>query len=854
MLEHYDVKEAVKGFTFYTLLFYTLPNFASEVQISTTQNWPPLYQKFLEHQIQGTPELSATVWETSGESLYQQPKNTIRNGVIPPRWWQADLPFPSFCSLCNFSLGHQPEQLSSVSQHSKLGRYIYGSNHTVLQQADLLVNGVDGVGIGVEGQGNSLTILPGTRIYADGLNGRGVLFVSGNRHRFVQRGDVQALGENGIAVSFFADSNDSQEPDSEQRESEDPPLTDKQSNTLLELVDITGRLAGNRAAIFIASEAWVKRINFMAGAQLAGDIISEYAEQDSDGSPRLTHITFGLKADEHGQATDRVDDDFRFDYQDDIDGEESLAIWLKGGVTSLNGTMDIFSLEVAPGAMLTGEGEYTLDPQGAFINHGTVLPGGGLGHMVINGDFQQGAQGTLLVGVTAAGDHGALEIEGNAMIDGRLLLIPQRGWYNEDWSLDSDELLQADSQQGDFSTISTVAVSPTLTLVTTPLENQHYQLSFTRQQNAYSRYASSANGREVGQALYRLAKWPNNSIQPFFTALDFSAADGHEIGTALELLSPSSYGAMVAGSLARERQITHMLVARNGVTPNQPIEKEEWHGFVMPFGGGESQPKQPGRLGYRSNHYGIIVGAEKLNRHYPALLVGIHGAVSKRSVISGLADSARGKGDAVELGLHARFAADPASGPYLFGVGRLGVERNHMARSIVLPGYTAQLQAGWNSVTNAVSLGGGYYWTLLDNLSIGPQFSLGYDHISNLGVQESGSDASRLTLSASHADSWRSSLGLSAKSNLLNNTEAEIQLLWNHELFRQDFVQRAYFSDAPDTPFSSHDTLSASDSLEMRMGLSYRLTPTVSMGAVLSTEMASAYNAMAGNLSFTWRF
>ncbi|HHQ6629766.1 TPA: autotransporter outer membrane beta-barrel domain-containing protein [Serratia fonticola] len=750
---------------------------------------------------------------------------------------------------------HQPEQLSYDSQPAKAGRYISGSNHTVLQQADLLVNDVNGVGIGVEGQGNSLTILPGTRIYADGLNGRGVLFASGNRHRFVQSGDVQALGENGIAASFSADSNDSQEPDSDRLESEEPSLTDKQSNTLMELVDITGRLAGKRAAIYIAPEAWVKRINFMAGAQLAGDIVSEYAEQDSDGSPRLTHITFGMKADEYGQATDWIDETFRFTYQDDIDGAESLAIWLKGGITSLNGAMDIFSLEVAPGAMLTGEGEYTLNPQGAFINHGTILPADGLGHMTINGDFQQGAQGTLLVGVTAAGDHGALEIEGNAMIDGRLLLIPQRGWYNDDWSLDSDELLQADSQQGDFSAIGTVAVSPTLTLVTTPVENQHYQLSFTRQKDAYSRYASSANGREVGQALYRLAQRSNNNIQPFFTALDFSAADGHEIGTTLEQLSPSSYGAMIAGALARERQITHMLVARNGVSPNQPTEKEEWHGFVMPFGGGESQTQQLGRLGYRSNHYGIIAGAEKLSRHYPALLVGIHGALSKRSVSSGIGDSARGEGDAVELGLHARFAADPASGPYLFGVGRIGIERNHMARSITLPGYAVQHQAGWNSVTNAVSLGGGYYWTLSDNFSIGPQFSLGYDHITNLGAQESGSDASRLTLSASHADSWRSSLGLSAKSNLLNNTDVEIQLLWNRELFRQDFVQRAYFSDAPDIPFSSHDTLSASDPLEMRMGLSYRLTPTVSMGAVLSTEMASAgYHAMAGNLSFSWRF
>ena len=147
------------------------------------------------------------------------------------------------------------------------------------------------------------------RIYADGANGRGIMFAYGKDHTLTHRGDVQALGEHGIAVSFdfghnargdetgyrgsYILSTHESTPEKDQHNT----IYEELNGALVSSFELTGRVAGKKAAIFMSKNAYVEDINIMQGASITGNIISDYAERDEDNNLRLTQLRFGLKAD-----------------------------------------------------------------------------------------------------------------------------------------------------------------------------------------------------------------------------------------------------------------------------------------------------------------------------------------------------------------------------------------------------------------------------------------------------------------------------------------------------------------------------------------------------------------------------
>ncbi|WP_447889163.1 autotransporter outer membrane beta-barrel domain-containing protein [Serratia fonticola] len=745
-----------------------------------------------------------------------------------------------------------------------VGLHVYGSNNHIFQQADLLTQGAGGAGIRIDGQNNTLNIEPGTRVYADGVNGRGVMFAYGKNHNLIQRGDVQALGANGVALSFDF-GNNLLGNDVDYRGSwihyvggQAATLLPELQGALVNNADISGRVAAKGAAMYISPNALVNHINLLNGAQLEGNIYSDYNQLDEHGQQRLTQFTFGRLANLQGQATDQSDPNFRFNYRGNIEGIDNLALSTRGGITSLNGHHQIYSMSIAPGSTLAGNSDYTLNPAGRFVNDGILAPGNSLGQIEVTGLYQQGENGQLLLEVNGRGGHDTLVVNGHAEFNGQLTFAPQADWYAADWRLDSGEMLKTTSQSGEFRTVNGLLSSPTLTLQATPQGEDRWQLAMLRADNAYSQYAQDNNARQVGQALDHIVSVAGEDIQPLYRTLDFSAADGGSISSALPQLSPAAYSAMFASSLNREQQITRIVSGSHPTTPEQQVAGE-WHSFAIPFGGGFWQQRQGNQVGYDASSYGIVFGADKRSEQNSDWVYGFHGAVSGQSVTVKTPENATGKTTAFDLGIQARYAADRQAGMYLFGNGRFGIEDSRLDRSISVETYQANQHASWTGLTGSVAAGGGYRWALNDQWSAGPVAALNYTTLHRPSVTETGNDSSRLALGSSTYDSLRSSIGVNSSWDLPLSSgaaiAADLQLTWDHELLDSDVSQEASFANYRAASFSNKNQVTGRDSMGVKAGVRYQINRDVELGLGVESDLfRSGYDSVAGNLSATWRF
>ena len=744
-----------------------------------------------------------------------------------------------------------------------VGLHVYGSNNTLFQEASLLTKGDGAAGIRIDGENNTVYIEPGVQVYADGINGRGVMLAYGKNHNLINRGDIQALGDNGIALSFDFGNNQLGN-DAEYRgswiryvESYTARLLPELQGALANNVIIGGRVAGKGAAIYISPNALVNTINIVKGAQLEGNIRSDYNQRDPCGQQRLTQLIFGHLADSNGQITDRPDSDFKFRYNGNIAGADNLALTFFGGETSLNGSHQIYSLAIAPGAMLSGNSDYVLNKQGVFINDGIVAPGNSYGQITVTGNYRQEKQGQLLLKTDGHGKHDLFTVNGQAHYDGLLTFIPEQDWYAPDWHQDSSQLLQATSSSGQF-TVNSRLDSPTLTLLAVPNGPANWQLSMQRAVNAYSQYAGNSNTRQVGQALDRIVPVAHQDIQPLYRILDFSAADGSLIGHTLDQLSPSGYSATVASSLRREQQIADIISARLPV-PSPALLAGEWQSFAVPFGGGFWQQKQRNGVSYNASSYGIVFGAEKQSEALRFWQFGFHGAVSGQSVSLKSPQNGTGSTTAFDLGLQARFAADPLSGPYAFGNGRFGIEEGKQDRSIAVNDYRAKHHASWKGLSAAVMAGGGYRLALGERLSAGPIASLEYTAFHRGSLTETGAGGSRLSLDSATMNSLRSSLGVKSQWMLPTSSDsgfvADLQLSWKHELRSTDIVQNARFTRYSDVNFTSKDNVTARNLLGIGAGVSYQFKRNLELSTSLASEAGRAgYRSLSGDLSAAWRF
>src|SRR5690606_36077557 len=153
------------------------------------------------------------------------------------------------------------------------------------------------------------------------------------------------------------------------------------------------------------------------------------------------------------------------------------------------------------------------------------------------------------------------------------------------------------------------------------VDGRSYQLSSVRADDAYSRHGGNANERAAGQGLRQFALHAPADAAPLFQALDFSAADGSEIGRTLGQISPQGYSASLGASLLREREVMETVL--RGMKDGMRDGDEQWRGFAIGFGGKSRQDSRSPTMGYRASTYGLVIGGGKRLSSQPDVTVGL---------------------------------------------------------------------------------------------------------------------------------------------------------------------------------------------------------------------------------------
>ena len=802
---------------------------------------------------------------------------------------------------------------NSTQTHG-IGLHVYGSYVDVTQNAALHADGDYGIGIRVDGVGNKLTI--NSDVSANGEGGNGLLVAYGKKHNITLNAGntIEAMGEDGVAARFDFGSNELGDKygyrgsyinvsynDKKNVWKSEKELPDAINGELVTNFNVAGTLKGEYAAIYISPNALVKNINILNGADIQGDIISDwnpyaikYKNTDEDGkeiniAPKenpdalLTELRFGAKV-EDGQLGG-ADESFNMTYKGNIKGADSINMNVFGGKLEYHGAAEVKNFIISSGATLSGKGTYKIGPEGkrgTFINSGTFDLGEGIAEIKITGNYSQISTlpngGIMLVDFDTNGRSDKLIVsEGNATIGGTVTLTPQVDYYYNDQkitidvvSVDKDKSLNAGQSKVEFNNISPV-LKFSLNEDESQTDKTKYVINVERVENGYPSVATDDISSSIGNAIYIDSQKQKvdtlyvmtEDKKKLLTALDYSAITAKTdeekkniMGSALKKLNPNVAGSSAQATLVtntalnnvtmmntfRTTKSTAPVKLRSGRGPRREEEEQpkynSWRNSVMPFAAYTNQHN--GSSGYTNHNSGVIGAIERTLEN--GLTHGYHAAINHQSTQD---SGSTIKGEGIYVGSQAAYAPAAWKGWEIFGSARLGVEQMRSRRTVYIGGgapYYGTADANWTGYSGSLNIGTGY--TMEHGvLRSGPFASLEYSFAHRPSVHEKGG-AIRTNLESATYDSLRTQLGyrLTTKPKRLDsydNTQwqAHASVAWNHELTSDNGRSSYELAEFPGTPIEDTIETYGRDSLSIAAGITFKTPKRLDVDLTLGSDI-----------------
>jgi subtilase-type serine protease len=502
------------------------------------------------------------------------------------------------------------------------------------------------------------------------------------------------------------------------------------------------------------------------------------------------------------------------------------------------------TMTVDQGAVYAGGGTV-----GALNINGTLLANTVLGAARVNGDLNMGSSSTLAFGANADGSSATVHVAGNANLSGASLVVNANATSNAYPWQSSYTVLEAGNISGKFGSVSSdyAFLTPTLTY-----DPKKVDLTYTRNDVAFTDYASTANGGRAAGSLASLSK--NNTL--YNALLNTSTGSA---GSAIEQLAGSSNASLSSATLAGSAQVGGSMLAAmqqmgSGAGLLVGLDQARTPALAATGVPGGAQnlndPNAQGRLWLQGiGSYGKLDGEhgssslEQRTRGSllgadwaltPSWRLGVVGGYSKTDLDSTGAD---GTVDSWHVGAYAM----RQSGPLALRLGAAYSKHDgESKRSVDFNGFSDRPEGDYdaNSQQAFAELG---YALGSGRLSAEPFANLGYQRYHRDSYTEKGGAAS-LQVDAQTQDNISSTFGL--RMAHLNQLENGISLTpraslgWRHVYGDVDSETRQAFV-LGGSAFSVEGTALDRDSLMVEAGLDIGLSARHTLSVGYNGELGS---------------
>ena len=802
------------------------------------------------------------------------------------------------------------------------GLHIYGSNNIVTQKGTILADGFAANGIRVDGVGNKLTI--DSDITANGDYGNGLLVAYGKNHEITLNAGkyIEATGADGVAARFDFGSNElsnfygyrgsyintsyTSEEEIDERESERPgssagmqvgwseftedDLPDDIQGALVENFNVAGNLTGSKAAIYISPNAYVKNINILEGAEITGDIISEWnpneiiyqnedAEdaiapllpEDDDG---LTHLNFGYASDASGnflldgEGQLVADANYEKELSNNILGKDSLVIDLWAGELTTRGTSAVNIVHVADGSdtQYTNTGDLTINSslvvEDTFVNEGTLQT-----------SFDEDGKSMEISG----SNNGKAYLTGTATNNGTFVLNAEEGLYKAETTISLINHING-TPLVDLDSENLIVNSNSATLKMTAEVDEYTKNITISTVRDYTPFAGTGAESQLAIQLAEKAsalaeideqdlselnqKWAN-----LLAGMDYNDSTGATAKQAMKALTPHVYNSSAQATLNTHTMLNNLNMLGNfsnnipaartgggrGPAVDDTTKHNSWRNIVVPF---SSYTDQHNGVSSYTNHNSGVLGAMERTLDN-GLTHGYHAAVNHQSTSSA---SQRIKGEGFYLGTHASYAPADWKGWQVFGSARLGLENMRSRRNLALGGGSfGSSDADWTGFSGSFTVG-----TALEKehgvVKSGPFAALGYSFAHRPSVDEHGGGIPAHLDGATY-DSLQTQLGyrLTTTPKALDSYDstkwqAHASVAWNHELLNDngstDFALEGLSKSINDKTADY-----GRDSMSVAAGITFKTHKRLDVGLTLGSDIyRKGGSSVYGKVKFEWKF